>query len=313
MKQIPEPLSLMPDVHAEPVSSGPLAWVGMEDILMPMRIATGPDSTQQVIGRVDAFVNLVRSDQRGIHMSRLYRLIDQHLGDTTLDAHTLEQLLRAFLQSHEELADRARIRLRFDQALRRKALRSDLHGWRVYPVTIEGTLDERGLDITVATEIAYSSTCPASAALARQVIQQHFEQRFSSQPHVPCNVASAWLGGEQGVPATPHAQRSIAYVWTRLAQGTAWDVAALVDRIEASLGTPVQTIVKRQDEQAFALANGSNLMFCEDAARRIQRALDTDCSIADFHVRIVHQESLHAHNAVAYARKEQEVSLPQRQ
>lgn len=309
MKQIAEPLSLMPDVHAQPVSSGPLAWVGMEDILMPMRIAAGHDSPQQVIGRVDAFVNLVRSDQRGIHMSRLYRLIDEHLGDTPLDAHTLERLLHAFLQSHEELADRARIRLRFDQALRRKALRSDLHGWRVYPVTIEGTLDERGLDITVATEITYSSTCPASAALARQVIQQHFEQRFSSQPQVACDAASAWLGSEQGVPATPHAQRSVAYVWTRLTRSAAWDVAALVDRVEASLGTPVQTIVKRQDEQAFALANGSNLMFCEDAARRIQRALDADASIADFHARIVHQESLHHHNAVAYVEKEQAASL----
>jgi len=69
------------------------------------------------------------------------------------------------------------------------------------------------------------------------------------------------------------------------------------------LGTPVQTAVKREDEQAFALANGGNLMFCEDAARRIQHALDTDDRIADFHVRLEHQESLHPHDAVAYASK----------
>jgi GTP cyclohydrolase I len=35
----------------------------------------------------------------------------------------------------------------------------------------------------------------------------------------------------------------------------------------------VQTAVKRADEQAFALANGQNLMFCEDAARRLHLAL----------------------------------------
>ena len=37
--------------------------------------------------------------------------------------------------------------------------------------------------------------------------------------------------------------------------------------MEAALGTPVQTAVKREDEQAFARLNGRNLMFCEDAPR----------------------------------------------
>jgi GTP cyclohydrolase I len=42
-------------------------------------------------------------------------------------------------------------------------------------------------------------------------------------------------------------------------------------------------------------------MFCEDAARRIRTALDADERIADFHVRVAHHESLHAHDAVAVA------------
>ncbi|MGC1548108.1 MAG: GTP cyclohydrolase, FolE2/MptA family, partial [Rhodanobacter sp.] len=85
--------------------------------------------------------------------------------------------------------------------------------------------------------------------------------------------------------------------------GTPLDLISLLDRVEQALGTPVQTAVKREDEQAFALANGGNLMFCEDAARRIQLALDADKNIADFHVRLEHQESLHPHDAVAYASK----------
>jgi len=44
-------------------------------------------------------------------------------------------------------------------------------------------------------------------------------------------------------------------------------------------------------------------MFCEDAARRIQKALDADDRLNDFHVRVEHQESLHPHDAVAYASK----------
>ena len=67
--------------------------------------------------------------------------------------------------------------------------------------------------------------------------------------------------------------------------------------------TPVQTAVKREDEQAFARLNGQNLMFCEDAARRMQKALDEDERISDFWVRASHFESLHPHNAVAVATK----------
>ena len=44
----------------------------------------------------------------------------------------------------------------------------------------------------------------------------------------------------------------------------------LIDRIEDALKTPVQTAVKREDEQAFALLNGENLMFCEGVASKRQ-------------------------------------------
>jgi GTP cyclohydrolase I len=80
-------------------------------------------------------------------------------------------------------------------------------------------------------------------------------------------------------------------------------IVDLVDRIEGSLKTPVQTAVKREDEQAFARLNGQNLMFCEDAARRMQSALQSDERIADFWLRASHFESLHAHDAVAVAVK----------
>ena len=61
----------------------------------------------------------------------------------------------------------------------------------------------------------------------------------------------------------------------------------------------MQTAVKRADEQAFALANGQNLMFCEDAARRLHRALAQRGELAAFALSVVHAESLHAHDAVA--------------
>jgi GTP cyclohydrolase I len=296
---------LLPDVavQAQPHLAGALDWVGMDGIEVPVRFDAGDGNVERASAQVGAFVNLTRPDKRGIHMSRLYLLVDRHLGAKPLDAAMIEALLRAFLESHADLSDRARLSIRFDHLVRRPALRSGNSGWRAYPVSIEANLSADGFQLELGTEVVYSSTCPASAALSRQLIQEQFARDFD--PHEPLDHAAvmAWLGSEQGIVATPHAQRSVARLLVRLADGAGFNLISTLDRVEQALGTPVQTAVKREDEQAFALANGGNLMFCEDAARRIQKALDADPRIADFHVRLEHQESLHPHDAVAYASK----------
>jgi GTP cyclohydrolase I len=148
-------------------------------------------------------------------------------------------------------------------------------------------------------QVAYSSTCPCSAALARQLIQQQFMHDFADQP-ISHEQVLAWLGSPHGIVATPHSQRSYATLQVRLhADSTALPLVELIDAAEQALGTAVQTAVKRADEQAFALANGQNLMFCEDAARRLHSALREQPAFSAFHLRVVHAESLHAHDAVA--------------
>ena len=44
-------------------------------------------------------------------------------------------------------------------------------------------------------------------------------------------------------------------------------------------------------------------MFCEDAARRVQAALESDSTLEDFWIRVNHMESLHPHDAVAIVTK----------
>jgi len=290
-----------PDVAAEtlPLTDDPIDWVGMQGIEMPVLFDAGDGDLQRNHARVDAFVNLVRPDLRGIHMSRLYLLVNQYLGEEPVDAKMLESLLRAFLQSHHDLADCARIGIHFEHLVRRKALRSNHHGWRAYPVSVEAALIGDVFRLSLGTQVVYSSTCPASAALSRQFVQQQFAADFPAGEPLSHAAVFEWLGSECGMAATPHAQRSIARIRVHCVRAAPLNLIALLDRIERSLRTAVQTAVKREDEQAFAQANAENPMFCEDAARRIRRALETDDGIAAFHVRVEHQESLHAHDAVA--------------
>jgi GTP cyclohydrolase I len=298
-------LRVLPDVAGQVRSdlAGPLDRVGMDEIQLPVLIAQPDGTAQRVSARVAAFVDLGDGRARGIHMSRLYLQVDRHLSSEPLTPCALRRVLRDFLDSHETLSTRAEVRIRFEHLVRRPALASTHSGWRAYPVEIGATLDGGGFVATLGVEVEYSSTCPASAALARQLIQERFAADFAGQRVIDRDAVMAWLGSEQGIVATPHSQRSTADVRVKLAPGFDFPITSLIDLVEDALKTPVQTAVKREDEQAFALANGQNLMFCEDAARRIRRVLDADERIADFRVRATHHESLHPHDAVAVVTK----------
>ena len=188
--------------------------------------------------------------------------------------------------------------------MRRPALVTDNSGWKSYPVRIAGTMDKQQFSLELGLDAAYSSTCPCSAALARQLIQEQFGKDFLPENNLDYQQVLSWLGSEQGIMATPHSQRSIAEVKVKLSTDfVQFPLIELIDTIENALKTPVQAAVKREDEQAFARLNGQNLMFCEDAARRVQAALNTDTRIKDFWLRASHFESLHPHNAVAVASK----------
>lgn len=285
----------LPDVALHGATSQQtLDWVGMQRIALPLRLAS-----QTLAGRASAAVSLDDSGARGIHMSRLYLALEQ-LEGCELDNAALRQVLEDFLASHRGLAQQAYLELAGELLLKRPALVSPLAGWKGYPFALRSRLDAQGgFHVELQLEIGYSSTCPCSAALARQLIQQQFSRDFSGKRLDHADIVE-WLGGTRGILATPHSQRSSATLQVRLSPHAAeLPLLALIEGAEQALGTALQTAVKRADEQAFALANGQNPMFCEDAARRLHAALRKQPGITAFQLQVVHAESLHAHDAVA--------------
>jgi GTP cyclohydrolase I len=296
----------MPDIASELAAdhAGQLDWVGMDAIEVPVSIAAADGRVIQAPGKVSAGVNLNQPQARGIHMSRLYLHVDRHLSEHALTPRSVHGLLHDFLDSHQGLSDRASVRIAFDYMVRRRALVSDTQGWRRYPVVISASQERGHFVLELATEVVYSSTCPCSAALARQLIQEQFRRDFAAGEALDHQRVLDWLGSEQGIIATPHSQRSLLQLRARLLPSFQdFPIVDFIDLLESALQTPVQTAVKREDEQAFARLNGANLMFCEDAGRRVRKALAADARIADFWGRAVHQESLHPHDAVAVVSK----------
>jgi GTP cyclohydrolase I len=291
----------LPDVAFQRVPlARPLDWVGMENIALPVRIADGQGGQLQVAASIDLSVNLANADARGIHMSRLYLQLQDGLAREAITPAGLRHLLQDSVASQSGLATSARLKIRYEALLQRKALESDYAGWKRYPVEIEATLVDGHLNLALSFAVEYSSTCPASAALSRQANAERFVQDFGVSPAPSVNAVHDWLASERGLAATPHAQRSRASVRVELRpQFDELPLVPLVDAIEAALGTPVQTAVKRVDEQAFARLNAENLMFCEDAARRVASVLASDARVARYDATVAHYESLHPHDAVA--------------
>lgn len=296
----------LPDIATQGQAqvAGQLDWVGMNEIELPVLIDGDDGRRMQTTARVSAFVDLEDPEKRGIHMSRLYLLLDHALAEHAITPALLRHLLRDFLGSHVELSTKAMIRLDFDYMIRRRSLASDNSGWKRYPISIIASMEGREFELELSFQVTYSSTCPCSAALARQLIQDQFRKDFGGEGEVDAAEVLEWLGSEQGIVATPHSQRSAADVRLQIAPSfEAFPFVEMIDAVEDSLKTAVQAAVKREDEQAFALLNGQNLMFCEDSARRVQTALESQERVIDFWARCRHFESLHPHNAVAIVTK----------
>jgi GTP cyclohydrolase I len=291
-------MRVLPDVTADLNAETPasLQWVGMEDIAVPITLRLQNETLQTIAAKACVYVSLAKPDVKGIHMSRLHSVINR-LADRECNQPAIEQLLNEMIRSQSNIGHEAKIELSFEVLLKKSALLSHESGFQSYPVSVQAEKTAKGLSCELGLTIPYSSTCPCSASLARQLYADAINTKFSSSTVNKTDLME-WIQSSAGTVATPHSQRSYAYIRLSLGAKDWPELSSLIFQLEEVIGTPVQTAVKRVDEQAFAQLNAENLMFCEDAARRIKFALERMSFAKGYWFKVEHQESLHAHNAV---------------
>ena len=296
MRVLPDVAS---DIYAETPST--LQWVGMEDIAVPVSMKQDNGTLMQISAKANVFVSLDSPESKGIHMSRVHLAINK-LADMPFEKANINALLDDMVNSQEGISQEAKIELNFDLLLKKSALLSGESGFQSYPVVLCAEKNTQGYDYEFEITIPYSSTCPCSTSLTQQLYANAINTAFPGSTIKKADLL-AWAQSQAGSVATPHSQRSYAYI--RLSIGNAdWpELSSLIFELEEVIGTPVQTAVKRSDEQEFARLNANNLMFCEDAARRIKKSLEQMACVKDYWFKVEHQESLHAHNAVVIDKK----------
>ena len=270
----------------------PIDLVGIKELHIPVLIKEGV----KVPGTINAFVSLDDEKARGIHMSRIYLTLHDFFSKKVISFSNLKKILEEIIAGQDGLSHSGKIQLLVDWPVEREALKSSLHGWRYYPFSFEVCFNkkENKLSFIFSSEVIYSSTCPCSASLSRQVIKENFSEKFPSSSLNKEEVME-WFENGDSLAATPHAQKSSAFFKILLedVQKDSFSFLSLIDEIESALGTPVQTAVKRQDEKAFAQLNAKNLMFCEDAIRKIAHHLNKREGVQDYFIKVRHYESLH--------------------
>lgn len=287
----------MPDVtrHSSSQINSTIDWVGMDEISLPMEY-----EGEQILAHVNLYVNILDPSAKGIHMSRLYLALGAGLLKQNLTVDKIKNTVTELVSSQKGLSDKAFLQISWEQPLERKALLSEYKGWKHYPVNLTVVKEQETFRWELQTSLAYSSTCPCSAALSRQLFQQEFTNSFSER-ELNFDEILNWLGQKQ--VASAHSQRSQADLTLSFVEGQeSVDFIKYVDAIEAALKTPVQTAVKRIDEQEFARLNGENMMFVEDALRKMKEALGGFDELKNFEVKTRHFESLHDHDAAGIIR-----------
>ena len=277
----------LPNIHG-----GAIPRVGIERFRIPITLHHPEGQIMGHDAEASMFVSL-RSDKTGVNMSRLCAILQEELALGPVDKPTLKTILKRYRRelrdsSEEALLTRSELGLKFRYPTRQKSLRSQNWGWQYYAVEILASeREDVGFSLELTLKYEYSSTCPCSLSMAKQY-ERDFRQGKVTEG--------------SGI-ATAHGQRSCATVTCCISPEGHFFVEELVALMRKAIPTETQALVKRVDEQAFAIINGENPMFVEHVARRLDHAFEREAHIFDWKAKIEHFESLHGHNAVAYTQK----------
>lgn len=267
--------------------------VGIEAFRIPLKFNHKDLGTITHDAEVSMYAYL-QAGKTGINMSRFCQILQREAENTTVSNAFLEKILTCFRDElrdfkTETLIPEVEFQLKLSYPVKQKSLKSDNWGWQYYDCEIKAVMGE-GFDPYTELTLGYkySSTCPCSLSMAKQ-----YEEDFRD--------AKTTEG--TGI-AVAHSQRSLATVSVKTLIGTEFSIEKLIALLRQGIPTETQSLVKRVDEQAFAILNGENPIFVEHATRRIAHLLEQEEDLLDWQAKVEHFESLHSHNAVAIIRKQ---------
>jgi GTP cyclohydrolase FolE2 len=258
-----EPVAL-PDVQAEaPAIPMLVDEAGIADLRYPVTIQLGDGSSHATVANASIAAS-VPAHVRGVHMSRFVESL--HTWHRRLGVAALPGFLTDLSERCEGGAVTAR--LEFPLFLERSAPVSDRGAYVAYDCSLEGHLIANEISCTLTTRVPITSLCPCSREIS-----------------------------DYGA----HNQRGAieAMIGFALPTEEPIDFHEVIDHAENAGSAPIYSLLKRTDERYVTMQAYENPAFVEDIARAVAAKLKSDARVRTGSVRVVNQESIHAHNAYA--------------
>jgi len=260
----------LPDVQQRKDKRGiSIDRVGVEQIKFPLYIKTKVGESVLVYAVVNLYGSL-KHQVRGTNMSRFLEIL-MKWQYTTLTATSLGKMLTE-MRDHlgkKEVED-VYVEIKFDYFLPKVSPVSLKDGVMYHECSFIGRL-RKNYEFQLRVKVLTTSNCPCSREISAN--GAHGQRSFATVTITPKKDQRVWLED-------------------------------LIELIENAGSCEVYPLLKRVDEKYVTEKAYKNAKFVEDAGRDIGKALQKSKSISKFKIKIVNEESIHPHDAVAYiARK----------
>ncbi len=246
----------------------PLKKVGIKGLRYPVEVLDRDHRIQHTTAQVNLYVNLPHHF-KGTHMSRFIEVFHQHRKRLSMP-HFLDMLeeIRVSLEAARSFGE-----LEFPYYIEKIAPVSGQSSMMSYDCAFEGIVSGP------ECEEGPSRVFFVSVAVPVQTV-------------CPCSKAISAYGA--------HNQRGVVRVKLQVGPDFFW-IEDLVSLIEQCASCAVWTLLKREDEKAVTEMAYDNPKFVEDLVRDVLLAIPRLGNFPWFSVEAENFESIHNHNAFAYA------------
>ncbi len=249
----------------------PLQKVGVKNVKYPIQVLDKNRKTQNTTVSVNLFVNLPHNF-KGTHMSRFIQVFHKYHNDISMSN---------FLEMLEEIrttldAERAFGRITFPYFIEKAAPVTGSKGLMEYTCSYEG---ESSVN---------NGESPAEKASNEKKFFISIKVPIATL--CPCSKAISDYGA--------HNQRG--FVKVKVLYTEFFWIEDVIEMIENCASTPLYSVLKRQDEKYVTEHAYDNPRFVEDMVREVYLGL-RKMDFKWFTVEAETEESIHYHNAYAYA------------
>lgn len=248
----------------------PLDRVGVKNVRYPIVVLDKENRTQRTIARVTLSANLPHHF-KGTHMSRFLEVFHRHQHDIRMP-------------SYLRMVDQIRVALDADRAF----------GRLEFPYFIERTAPVSGRTSCMAYDCTFSGEVGLQAGGAGRL-----DRAFYVGVEVP--VITLCPCSKEISDRGAHNQRGLVRV-RALVQSFFW-IEDLIERIEGCASGALYPILKREDEKWVTEHAYDHPVFVEDVVRNVCLAVEEAYDFPWFCVEAENQESIHNHEAYAYAER----------